>query len=104
MFFSHALHIEITGVDSSEWTTLFNGQLDDGGMPDPMMGVQNTDPSTAISVPPYNMDVANCQQQRSPAGIDRWFMEETHKLERQQRVQQQKLLELQQVIESLVNG
>ncbi len=31
------------------------------------------------------------------ASMDQWLVEETHKLERQQKLQQQKLLELQQV-------
>ena len=61
---------------------MLNEQSDDGGMP---TVIQNTYPSTAVSVP--------------PAGFDRWFREEKHKLEHQKRVQE---LELQQVMECLV--
>lgn len=33
--------LELTGVNSTEWNSLFNGQLDDVSSLDPMTGVQN---------------------------------------------------------------
>lgn len=83
-------------MDSNEWSTLFNGQLDDGNMLDPMMGVQHAENSRKVGAsPPYCTSIGSGQQ---PPALDRWLVEETHKLERQQRLQQQKLLELQQVM------
>ena len=88
-------------MDSNEWTTLFNGQLDERNVLDPMIGVQHAEMSPkGGSNRPYCTTVTSGQQQhhQRPAHIDRWLVEETHKLERQQRLQQQKLLELQQVL------
>lgn len=88
-----SLSLELAGVDSNEWTTIF--KLDDVGLLDPMTGIQNTEVSGGISHS-YGSSMVSGQQQQ-PAPIDRWLVEETQKLERQQRIQQQKLLELQQV-------
>ena len=44
------------------------------------------------------MGMLGGQHQLQQPTVDRWLVEETQKLERQQRIQQQKLLELQQVM------
>ena len=99
--------VELTGVNTSEWSSLFNGQLDDVNSLDPMTGMQADTP--LINSQPSCMKTSNAQ----PVAIDRlvvsmrlgsfftvcvrWLVEETQKLERQQKLQQQKLMELQQV-------
>ena len=98
---------DLTGVDSNDWTTLFNGQLDDANLLE--QGEKVAPTMNGGLVQPGGMGMVGTfqaqqqqrqqqQQQQQQPTVDRWLVEETQRLERQQRLQQQKLLELQQVI------
>ncbi len=70
------MHLELTGVNSTEWNSLFNGQLDDVSTLDPMTGVQSSaDPPMVCAtdcptmLPPMG---ANSQQQQQPPHLDRY--------------------------------
>ncbi len=102
IFLLNTFNTELTGVDSNDWTTLFNGQLDDNllenekGAPEVSNEmVQSYGTAGGQQIQPHLQQQQPHQQQQPP--VDRWLVEETQRLERQQRLQQQKLLELQQV-------
>ena len=66
-------------AEHSEWTSLFDDVLD---------------PSTGL---PLMGQPVMPLSPRVPVGMDGWVLEETKKLEAQQRIQQRKLLDLKQV-------
>lgn len=62
--------LELTGVNSAEWNSLFNGQLDDMSSLDPMTGVQQPDTTMVPSnAHPNHMGSVNNQ----PPHIDRYY-------------------------------
>lgn len=63
------LCLELTGANCAEWSSLFNGQLDDINSPDPMTGVQNHNmqpDTTMFPVNPHPID--------QPPHIDRYII------------------------------
>ena len=72
-------------ADHSEWTSLFDDVLD---------------PSTGIPLMGHPVTPLSPMGTGAPGGmpnVDGWVLEETKKLEAQQRIQQRKLLDLKQV-------
>ncbi len=65
------LGLDLTGVNTTEWNSLFNGQLDDVNSLDPMTGIQSTVQDTTAMVTSSNPQFSNNSMSNQPPGMDR---------------------------------